>query len=187
MEIIKNPFWALGGKIRPLILNSPVTFMPGSFCCSSALYLFLKSLHLQTQPGKTVDISSPRIPPISWRREKITSCGKKFCQSLSLITILFSFFYSRMNITFTKIPGFQIVFPNIVDIAQFWKDDSDILSNSNLIPHRQGYPHHQMLPVWNCPQCVLHLRLRTWVRNCYIFLVIAFYGLVKGAFIFCLW
>ena len=32
--------WALGGKIRPLVLNSPITFVPGSVCCSSALCLF---------------------------------------------------------------------------------------------------------------------------------------------------
>ena len=32
----KNPFWALDGKTRPLVLNSSVTFVPGSVCCRSA-------------------------------------------------------------------------------------------------------------------------------------------------------
>ena len=37
----ENPFQALGGKIRPLILNSPVTFVSESVRCSLALCLFL--------------------------------------------------------------------------------------------------------------------------------------------------
>ena len=40
MRITKNPFWALCGKIRPLVLNYPLTFVPGSVLCSSALCLF---------------------------------------------------------------------------------------------------------------------------------------------------
>ena len=36
----KNSFQTLGEKICPLVLNSPVTFVPGSVRCSSALCLF---------------------------------------------------------------------------------------------------------------------------------------------------
>ena len=36
----KSPFWALGGKIPTLVLNSPVTIVPGSVRCSLALCLF---------------------------------------------------------------------------------------------------------------------------------------------------
>ena len=36
----ENPFWALCGEIRLLVLNYPVTFVPGSARRSSALCLF---------------------------------------------------------------------------------------------------------------------------------------------------
>ena len=41
MVIIKKTFWPLCGKIVPLVLNSTVSFVPGSVCCSSALCLFI--------------------------------------------------------------------------------------------------------------------------------------------------
>ena len=37
----KNSFQTLGEKIWPLVLNSPVTFVPGSVRCSSALCLYI--------------------------------------------------------------------------------------------------------------------------------------------------
>ena len=37
---IKKPFWAVCGKIRPLLLNCPVSFVPGSIRCSLAMCLF---------------------------------------------------------------------------------------------------------------------------------------------------
>ena len=39
-----NSFQTLGGKIWPLVLNQPVTFVPGSVRCSSALCWFHFSL-----------------------------------------------------------------------------------------------------------------------------------------------
>ena len=39
-----NPFQTLGGKIWPLVLNQPVTFVPRSVRCSSALCWFHFSL-----------------------------------------------------------------------------------------------------------------------------------------------
>ena len=39
-----NSFKTLGGKIWPLVLNQPVTFVPGSVRCSSALCWFHFSL-----------------------------------------------------------------------------------------------------------------------------------------------
>ena len=57
-----NPFWALCGKIRPLVLNYPISFVLGSARCSSALCLFTISLYLYTSTENDV-FSQPPLKP----------------------------------------------------------------------------------------------------------------------------
>ena len=109
----KNRFWALCGKILPLVLKYPVSFVPGSARCSSALCLFwlFSIFHCK---DTHIDMGIPKIPACRGTSlasictfrisdfknfvDKTTSCSKplfssfeRFCHPATSSTILVIF------------------------------------------------------------------------------------------------